>query len=390
MKKNKFNGELGKLKSIITENLGIKIIAGLISVVLWVFGVLSENPEVTRDFERQIKPNNLRRREYKVASDLPKARISVTANRRQLIATEDRRISASVNLEEIKEGISVIPVEVSLPPGMKFVSKRPENVTVNILRLFVKRMKVEERVEGPPFGLYLKSLEFTPMEVEIRAPRDEINQIKQAVAVLRLTDVQEGVIHSDLNVKLLTESGSTPRHAEVFPKQIRSRALVERWKPAEKTIMVDIKGQPAEGYRFRESTSEPASILVTASPETLKNIEFVETEAVNIDGITAGVKRTVKLKSLGSKVFPLNPDRVTVTVKVEKIPEPEPPPEEGQKTEEEKSDDDSSEIKNDPVINTENEGALQNTGTRKIQGNTKATAEVGIDSASSASGGNDE
>lgn len=310
--------------SLFTENMGIKLLALAISIILWIFGVLAENPEVTREFECEIRLNNLNRRDYKLASNLPKARVMVTTSRTELISLDISRVYASVDMENVSEGISVLPVQVTLPQGVSFVSKRPESVTVNILKLYMKRVPVEPRIEGPAFGYYLEDLEYTPLEVEVRAPRNEIDQITHAIATLRLMDAQEGTIHDDPAVELITGSGASIRHAEVYPQQIRSRARIERWKPEERPVSVVIQGEPASGYRYRESEVEPDVVMVTAAPELLRAMNSVETETVDITGIQAGLKRTVKLKQLGPRAFPLNPDRVTVTIKVEKLPEPEP------------------------------------------------------------------
>ena len=84
---------------------------------------------------------------------------------------------------------------------------------------------------------------------------------------------------------------------EVAPRQVNVVVPIERW-PGRKevAVRVNLKGQPALGYRLSSVKSDPDTVVLRGNSEVLDKIPgFVATAPMNLDGATADIYRRLSL-----------------------------------------------------------------------------------------------
>lgn len=65
-------------------------------------------------------------------------------------------------------------------------------------------------------------------------------------------------------------------------------------------IYVNIEGTPAEGYRVAldKIAMKPSRSIVAGPPDVIKDLYYITTEPVNIDGASSNIRKAVKLTKM--------------------------------------------------------------------------------------------
>jgi YbbR domain-containing protein len=118
-----------------------------------------------------------------------------------------------------------------------------------------------------------------------------------------------------------------PREVEVVSVEPSAITLeLERRQTLNLAVRVIIEGVPAPGFILGEVRTMPATLRVQGPESRLAALEFVETEAVSVEGSIAPVESTVQpvLNDPLLRALSVAPIQVVVDVQPEPTPVPEP------------------------------------------------------------------
>ncbi len=184
--------------------------------------------------------------------------------------------------EELKRNVRLEP---QLPPGMMIVNKIPASIQFTL--------------SGP--------------RVMLEAANKRIQPIR-----LDLTHTRQATNGFSLTEDLLGELPSGVRVTYISPPQvlIRLEEVVERYIPVKATV----SGKLASGYEVVTVKSSPSKIAVLGPKGLLDSLEFIGTEALDIEGLTATHEGLVDAEVDTSQGFQLSRDKmVKVRVIVKKV-----------------------------------------------------------------------
>ncbi len=167
------------MKKIILENLGLKLTAVFLSIVLWIFVTSRGQSEISFDVPIEFKdiPPGLEivNHSVKVIS------LNMRGQERLLKNTKPADISVSLDLSKAKKGESTYYVhreDIRLPHAIIVTNINPSNVKVTTEETVKKTVKVIPLVTGEPEkGFSVKSVAVIPRTVEIDGIRPEIARI---------------------------------------------------------------------------------------------------------------------------------------------------------------------------------------------------------------------
>lgn len=167
------------MKKIILENLGLKLTAVFLSIVLWIFVTSRGQSEISFDVPIEFKdiPLGLEivNHSVKVIS------LNMRGQERLLKNTKPADISVSLDLSKAKKGESTYYVhreDIRLPHAITVTNINPSNVKVTTEETVKKTVKVIPLVTGEPEkGFSVKSVAVIPRTVEIDGIRPEIARI---------------------------------------------------------------------------------------------------------------------------------------------------------------------------------------------------------------------
>ena len=169
-----------RLRSILTEHLGLKLLAVVLAVVLWFMAVGRKTAEVglTVPLEMVNIPADM-----VIANQVPdgislRIRGSVALTRQ----VADKKLRFSLDLAKAKKGpvsFTLLPDALDLPRGLEVTHLAPRNVIVELERLIVKTIRLLPVIKGEPIaGYVIDDINLEPKQVEIRGPENLVQGLE--------------------------------------------------------------------------------------------------------------------------------------------------------------------------------------------------------------------
>ena len=320
---------LTKLKMSLTNNIGLKFLAVLIALVLWLAIVNVNDPEKTITVSNiPISVTNesaitSRDMVYNVKSE-QYLNITVSGKRSIVsnLSAEDFRATAS--LKELSK-VNSIPVDVttknaSLGRKITIVKKSAQTILVDVENVEEKDftdLVVEytgKVADGYVAGLSSMSTD----EVTVKAPTSIIDKIKK-VAVRCSLDGTNTNISKKCPVILYDKNDKEIKSDEIelSDKKIRVNVNVLRAKQVPiSTINKDELGKPADGYVVDDVILSSDSITVYGSEESLDSIESLDIQDdIDVSDAKGDVTQNIDVTGKLPKGLSVSGES-TITVKV--------------------------------------------------------------------------
>ena len=320
---------LTKLKMSLTNNIGLKFLAVLIALVLWLAIVNVNDPEKTITVSNiPISVTNesaitSRDMVYNVKSE-QYLNITVSGKRSIVsnLSAEDFRATAS--LKELSK-VNSIPVDVtaknaSLGRKITIVKQSAQTILVDVENLEEKDftdLVVEytgKVADGYVAGLSSMSTD----EVTVKAPTSIIDKIKK-VAVRCSLDGTNTNISKKCPVILYDKNNKEIKsdENELSDKKIRVNVNVLRAKQVPiSTINKDELGKPADGYVVDDVILSSDSITVYGSEESLDSIESLDIQDdIDVSDAKGDVTQNIDVTGKLPKGLSVSGES-TITVKV--------------------------------------------------------------------------
>ena len=320
---------LTKLKMSLTNNIGLKFLAVLIALVLWLALVNVNDPEKTITVSNiPISVTNesaitSRDMVYNVKSE-QYLNITVSGKRSIVsnLSAEDFRATAS--LKELSK-VNSIPVDVttknaSLGRKITIVKQSAQTILVDVENVEEKDftdLVVEytgKVADGYVAGLSSMSTD----EVTVKAPTSIIDKIKK-VAVRCSLDGTTTNISKKCPVILYDKNDKEIKSDEIelSDKKIRVNVNVLRAKQVPiSTINKDELGKPADGYVVDDVILSSDSITVYGSEESLDSIESLDIQDdIDVSDAKGDVTQNIDVTGKLPKGLSVSGES-TITVKV--------------------------------------------------------------------------
>ena len=323
---------LTKLKMSLTNNIGLKFLAVLIALVLWLAIVNVNDPEKTITVSNiPISVTNesaitSRDMVYNVKSE-QYLNITVSGKRSIVsnLSAEDFRATAS--LKELSK-VNSIPVDVTTKNASNWVMGRKITIVKQSAQtILVDVENVEEKdftdlvveytgkvADGYVAGLSSMSTD----EVTVKAPTSIIDKIKK-VAVRCSLDGTNTNISKKCPVILYDKNDKEIKSDEIelSDKKIRVNVNVLRAKQVPiSTINKDELGKPADGYVVDDVILSSDSITVYGSEESLDSIESLDIQDdIDVSDAKGDVTQNIDVTGKLPKGLSVSGES-TITVKV--------------------------------------------------------------------------
>jgi YbbR domain-containing protein len=173
------------LREIFVEDLGLKLLALVISLALW-YGVTGQRAPTTIRVPRV--PLNFRLPGDTEISNEPRTEVEVTmtGSKHSLDTINVRDLIVNVDVSDLKPGEYQLPltperVTMGLPDGVHYGDIQPNNVLLRLETRVERELEVEVRHAGNiPEGYELRSILAVPEKVKVRGPASHVNVLQKA------------------------------------------------------------------------------------------------------------------------------------------------------------------------------------------------------------------
>ncbi len=309
----------------IRENLGIFFLSLILAFFFWAVATEAEDPTHVAVYDTPIPVEIHGLPEDMVAYKLkdPQVLVEVKAPQSvwQILQRDD--FVAYIDLSTATTGTVTVPIQVELRVKPAIVTKvSPEALTLVVEPLQEKEVPVRLRIQGTPaMGFKIDGMEVTPETVRVRGPASLVDEVTEAVVNVSIQN-QQTSLQSNYQVVAVDAEEHPVQEIEVVPKTVTVHiAISQLGYIRDMPVTVGpLEGQPAPGYRIANLEFEPPVVKVFGRPEVVQSVAFLQTEPINLEGITQSLTTQVRLQMPEglSVVQPTRPV-VTVTLTVEVI-----------------------------------------------------------------------
>lgn len=321
------------MKKKLTDNLGLKILAVLCSVVLWLVVINIEDPVIRRKFSdipvTLINTESITNqgKVFEVLEDTNLIDVTVTAKhsvmntitRNSIVATADMSELTFMNTVRIKLGTN------ENSDNLENIRSDTENLKVNVEDVKRVQMVIETTTEGEPgTGYMLGEVSTDQNLVRLSGPESRISKVARAAVEVSVDGISTS-IQANYPIHLYDADGNEIEDKSII-KSIHSITVSATiLQKKEVPLTFSVTGEPAAGYKATGMvTSNPETVLIAGRSSVVKNISeiAVPAEALNISGQNADMLTLINLKQyLPENVSLAEPGfsgKVSVTVFIEK------------------------------------------------------------------------
>lgn len=328
---------LKRLRSVLLENWGAKLLALCIAVAMWA-GLITQDPSLTR--EKQFTgvtvnvngAETLKRNGYIILEDvyelLDNVAVRVSVPQAQYAAAQASNYSIRVDLSRIHgtgtQEVKILSTNSSIYGTVTEIVPSTVKLTVDE---YVTRYRIPVTISTQglvPEGFYATAPSTDPPMIAVSGPKTVVERIVSAQVVADQTTLpaREEAVRRALPFTLVDENGAAISSdlLEVTSESVLlDSIIVEQKVYAQQTAEVSdlglVTGQPAEGYEVKGVYITPSTVTIAGHAAEIRDIEQLYTEStVDIRGRTESISRSLRVRQPSSVVYA---SAASVTVAVE-------------------------------------------------------------------------
>lgn len=299
-----------KLKSLLLDNLGLKLISLLLAFVLW-FVVISIDDPVKEKTLTNIKVNLINAEELEAkgmvwevvdGTDILKnVTFEAPLSVREVIEASD--IVAEADLGEITVA-DTVAIEFSCPK----YSGQVTNITGNISNV---KLSVEDKVSKwidikPNIigevaeGYVVGAVSLEQNRLEIEGPASKIAEVSKAVVDVNVAGVSGSNMSIRADIHLKDAQGNEVVYPTITKNTDSVRVTVDIHSTKEVPVEYQVSGEPAEGYLLTGVSEITPTKVMLAGTSTVMNRTSKMTipiDVINVTGATGNLEQVVDLKN---------------------------------------------------------------------------------------------
>ena len=323
------------MKKLLTNNLGLKILAVVISFVVWLVVVNYDDPVKTASFSNipiQIKNADVLREKgkvFEVKNAISNIDVTITAKRTILDSLSAENIMAVADVSNLSV-MNTVALQLSTNKNNSLIESIKTDTPM--LELLVENLKeislpITMDVLGEPAdGYVIGDVTYATNTVRVSGPESVIDTITTAMCSISV-DERTSDISSSLDIELYDKNYERVDHPNVR-KNISTLNVSVAVLPT-KTIPVyyETSGSPAENYvMVGNAEADKTEILVAGRVKPLNTIVSVRagSKELNLEGLTEDFTTKVNISNYlpdGIKLVMEKPedDIATVTIHIDEM-----------------------------------------------------------------------
>ena len=240
------------LREIFLEDLGLKLVALIIAVGLWLAVTGLRAPATVRlrgvplEF---IKPENV-----DIGNEpLEEVDVTLEGSQGRLAEVNARNLVARADITQLRPGERVVrltpeSVAMEVPAGVRIVAIEPRTVALRLEPIVDREVEVETRFEGQvPEGYTLGTVQVTPPRIHVRGPESHVLALGKAQT--------ETISLSGQRETFLTQTAIDTANLRVVPVEAAVSVRIEIAEERVERRLTDVPVVAASGGAARPATA---------------------------------------------------------------------------------------------------------------------------------------
>ena len=274
------------------KRLGVGILsrglfAIMLAILLWGWVTTQDDPEIERPFAA-ITPAIINKADNLVILDeakIPSITVMVRGPRSELNRLTTLDLPVEIDLGEIKSPTSAnmeVRARVVGHRGVRVTGTAPETVGISTDLLVAKTFTLEIEKGQPILPYSVGNVDPNPKQLEVRGPQSQISQIARVVLPVGLGDRRDN-FEAQFTPEARNTAGTRINGVTLEPGSVTATVTVERIGRTV-SIVPNIQGTPADGYRVGNPRISPPSITIDGPSDLLAQLIVISTIPIDVSG----------------------------------------------------------------------------------------------------------
>lgn len=295
-----------RLLKIVSNNLGFKILALVLAVIIWLVIVNVEDPERSRVMTVPVSVENeeyLQEQGYSYEV-VGKSEVSFTVSGARTIVEDlsESDFKATADLSEINDDMDSVPIRITITrfsSGLT-LQKRTQYLDVEVEKIVSQEYEVQVETQGAAAKNRNVSIaSVNPSVITVTGPESILEHITQAQVVVDISERDQDFSRNG-EVTLINDSGEVTESSKLTlsDQQVTVQFNVDARKDV--TLNAQTSGTPAEGYQVTAIECTPATTTVAGEDDVLSALTEIEitSEELDVTDMTESFSAEVALNSL--------------------------------------------------------------------------------------------
>ena len=252
-----------------------------------------------------------------VVSEAPQIQVRVRIPSESWALLRPASFRATADAAAAAPGVNELPVRVeSLEQAVRSVDPIPPRVNVVLEDIVDRIVPLRVDLDGNvPFGYAYSTPRASLENVTVAGPSSAVLRVVAAVVDVRLDGLTVG-LNATYTPRAVDARGTEVRGVRITPSTVSVEVPISQQVGYKEVgVRPQIQGRVAAGYYLQPVEVEPSTVTVVGSPTTLASVNFVDTEPIDVSGISSSVVRRVQVVPAQGLTL-LQPQPVNVTVRV--------------------------------------------------------------------------
>lgn len=317
----------------LTGNLGLKILALLFAVILWMAVVNLDDPTINKPFTVGVTIENENfissmGKYYEIDSDSMNVTFSVMGKRSIINQLNNSDFKATADMRQIiiGETENFVPVEITAQRSVNQLTifKRAQRIRVNLEDLMRKPFIIQPVFQGDPAeGYALDTMDVTPNVLRVSGPKAVVSKIDIVNAVIDVSGMSTEITDNVVPV-LMDKNGKaidiTKLTLNLNTVTVKASVVSEKKVP----IKVKYTGKPADGFEVVAVHTDPEEISIKGNSDILNAINAITIPEglINVQDTEEPLKQQVDITKYlpsGVSLSDSTQASVMITVDVEEL-----------------------------------------------------------------------
>ena len=300
------------IKKAITNNLGLKIFALFLSMLLWLYIYYVYGAKINKTASIQVQVINV---PQDLSVSLSDNYINVTfAAPVRIIEQVEKNIRIVMDLSNIGPGTFKRKINIDAPKEAEIISLNPDEIEITVEKIITKEFPIRGVMNGKVAnGNIVGTPEITPQVVTVQGIESIVNSIKEAIVEINIEDATSDIYGSS-EVKLINKFNE-PIEDLIISSRIANFHVPIISSDVTKFVPVIPEFNGHSKLAIRGVKITPEIVKITGKGEAISKISSIETEPINIDDLSENISVNAKLKTPES--IKIEPSSVTVEITVE-------------------------------------------------------------------------
>lgn len=313
------------MPAIIRHNLGLKIIALVGAIAIWI-GVnwpINANQVIDRVIEAEVLTSRPPEGLEVVQVTPPTVNLTLAGAAGAFTRTDLEQITVVANVQNAELGTQSVELGVpELPEGLELIKLHRRQVQVELDEVIDVLRQVEVVARGRPAeGFATRGWQVKPETVNVSGAASHVRRVADVVAIVDVSG-RSATLKTDVSPEARDENNVPIEKVKIAPDTVAVTVPIMRVNT--KTVPVTpTVGQVPNGYRLVDVKVSPTTVTISGSGDRLKSVEAVNTGRVDISDLRGTSSYPVPLQVPdGVTVIGANSARVTVTLRQARRPAP--------------------------------------------------------------------